>query len=135
MLFIILCIPLIILTVLFILGKKYPRVRAWFWGLLYFLHLIPLYPCIYLTFTRIIRHDPLHWVWSHDFLGATLLIILARCFFLPYIVSALLSGAYIYHLEKENYPKVEKILFGIMLILCIMGLFSVEAVFDAGMGI
>ena len=37
--------------------------------------------------------------------------------------------------EKENYPKVEMILFGIMLILCIIGLFSVEAVFDAGMGI
>ena len=39
------------------------------------------------------------------------------------------------NLEKENYPKAETILFSIMLILCIMGLFSVEAVFDAGRGI
>ena len=64
-----------------------------------------------------------------------MLIILARILFLPYIVSALLSGAYFYHLEKEYYPKVETTIFVIMLILCIMGLFSVEAVFGAGMGI
>lgn len=135
MLFIILIIPVTILSLLFILGKKHYWARAWFWGLLYFLNLLPLYPCIYLTYTRIIGHDPLQWVWSHDFLGATMLIIFARCFFLPYIVSALLSGAYLYHLEKEHYPKFETFLFIIMLILCIMGLLSVEAVFAAGMGI
>ena len=135
MLLIILLIPIIILTILYKLGKKYYLARAWFWGLLYFLHLIPLYPCIYLTFTRIIGHDPLQWVWSRDFLGATMLIIFARALFLPYIVSAFLSGAYLYHLEKEHYPKVETTIFVIMLILCIMGLVSVKAVFDAGMGI
>lgn len=135
MLFIILFIPITILTILFNLGKKYYLARAWFWGLLYFLHLIPLYPCIYLTFTRIIGSDPLNWVWSRDFLGATMPIIFGRILFLPYIISGFLSGAYIYHLEKEYYPKVETTIFVIMLILCIMGLVSVKAVFDAGMGI
>lgn len=135
MLFIILIIPVTILSLLFILRKKYSWASTWFCGLIYFINLLTLYPCIYLTFTRIIGHDPLHWVWSHNFLGATMLIIFSRIFFLPYIVSALLTMAYIKHLKKKNYPKPEMIPFVIMLILCIMGLLSVEKVFWAGMGI
>ena len=111
------------------------RIRSIITRIAYIINLIFLYPCIYLTFTKIIQHDPLNWVWTRSFLGSTMLIICLRFVFLPYILSGLWTIIYFRELKDNNFPKAGTILFVIMFIVMIMGLVSVEHVSLAGMAI
>lgn len=124
-------IPILIMVSL----NKYPRLCKWCTRLGYLLNLLSLFPCIYLSFTKIIQRDPLNWIWSRSFLGATFPIIILNLFFLPYIFSVLWICAYVFYLKKSKFPKFESAFFILTLILCIMGLCSINTVFRAGMGI
>ena len=105
--------------------------------ILYIINLIPLLPCVYLTLTEVISRltGSSIGVWSRAFLGFTLLIVFLRIFFLPYILSFLLSLAYLFVLIKCKAAKREIIVFLLMLLLCVLGLLSVEKVFWAAMGV
>lgn len=105
--------------------------------ILYIINLIPLLPCVYLTVTEGILRTTGYSisVWSRMFLGFTLLVVFLRIFFLPYISSLLLTLAYVFLLIKNKASKREGIVFLLMLILCVLGLLSVEKVFWAAMGV
>lgn len=113
-------------------GKKLRIIK-----LLYIINLIPLLPCFYATVAEVLYHffEIYLPVWSRGFLGLTLPIIFLRIFYLPYIISAILNVVYLWYLIKEKSSAKEVILFAFLLSICILGLLSVENVFNAGMGI
>lgn len=105
--------------------------------ILYVLNLALLLPCVYATVVGVLNHFfeiDLH-IWTRGFLGLTLPIIFLRILFLPYILSAILNAAYIWLLVKVKCFAKEVVLFAFLLLICILGLLSVEQVFWAGMGI
>lgn len=100
------------------------------------INIIPLLPCAYLTILKILSlFTEVNMPWSRAFLGFTLAVVFLRCFFLPYITSAIINIVHLCILIKNKFPLKETILFAILLIICILGLLSVEDVFWAAMGI
>lgn len=104
--------------------------------ILYIINDVILLPCAYLTVINILSgFTDVHMTWSRAFLGLTIPVVLLRCFFLPYILSAVISIAYLCLLIKNKFPLKETIIFVVLLIVCILGILSVEEVFWAAMGV
>lgn len=104
--------------------------------ILFICNLIPLLPCVYVTFWTIASyHMEVYWIWTRGFLGFILPVTFLRCFYIPYIASTVLSVYYFIFLYKEKFPKKETILFIVLFIICVLGLLSVETVFRAAMSV
>ena len=111
--------------------KRLRTVKLW-----YVINLIPLLPCVYVTVAKILSFYKIYLpIWSRLFLGLTLPVIFLRIFYLPYVISTVLNVVYPWLLAKEKHSAKEIILFVFFLIICVLGLLSVETVFNAGMGI
>ncbi len=111
---------------------NYKRIRK-----LTIINTILLLPCTYLTVFNFVNTDTSiqNSIWTRGFLGLTLPIVFLRIFYLPYITSTILSIAYFSFLKKSKFPKKETLFFAILFIITILGLLSLETVFDASMSV
>lgn len=111
--------------------SNFKRINIWF-----LINNIPLLPCVYLTLWTIAsKFTEVQWIWTRDFLGFILPVILLRCFFIPYISSFVIALWYFVALIKNKFPKKYVIEFIVLLSICVMGLISVETVFQVGMSV
>ena len=101
--------------------------------LLYILNFITLLPCVYtaaMSFGIILPGSRSRVI---NFLMGV--IVFMRCFFLPYIVAAVLTVIYIMLLKTRKASGGEVVQFVILLILTLIGLSQVEFLFQAAMGV
>ena len=104
--------------------------------ILYIINDATLLPCAYLTVLNFLSaYTDVPWPWSRFFLGLTLPVVMLRCFNLPYIQSAVIAIVYLCLLIKNKFPLKDTVIFVVLLIICILGLLSVEEVFWAAMGV
>ncbi len=97
---------------------------------------IPLLPCVYVTFHYALADFmPYHNIWTREFLGFILPVVFLRCFYIPYITSPLLIILNFVLLAKNKFPKKETVWFVIVTAVCILGLVSLETVFNAAMSV
>ncbi len=97
---------------------------------------ILLFPCAICTVWEFISwFADIGSIWQRWFLGLTLPIVFLRIFLLPYLFSVLIVAGYLWALWKNGFPKKETLLFIALLIICALGLISLEPVFWAAMGV
>ena len=104
--------------------------------LLFILNDLLLLPCVYVTlWTVASKFMAVGNIWTRNFLSWSLPVVLLNCFYIPYISSALISCIYLRVLQKNKFPKSETVGFVILLLICMMGLISLDRVFDAAMSV
>lgn len=62
-------------------------------------------------------------------------VALLRCLYFPYIITAALSVIYAIMLWKTRSPAKEIVLFIVILLVCVLGVVSVEEAFHAAMSV
>ena len=132
----ILCLGFLLLCTVMIVKKTVNR-RLWIVRLLFFINTLTLLPCAYVTVINIrYKITGLYfWPWTRSFLGFILPVVFLRCFYLPYICTAVFAGIYIFMLRKYRYPKKDVVTFILLFLICVLGLVSVEEVFHAAMSV
>ena len=113
-------------------NKSFKRIKK-----VFLINAILLLPCTYLTLFKFFNADPSvqSKIWTSGFLGLTLPVVFLRILYIPYIVTFAVGIAYFVFLVKEK-PQIKDYLFYfVLLIVSILGLFSLEEVFMAAMGI
>ena len=92
---------------------------------------------IFLRTMRIIYiiHTVLYFPVMYVFNPIWMLVILLRCFFIPYISTIILSILYIWAIKKQQLAPPDAIIFPVMLVINIISFVCMEAGFDAAMGI
>ena len=105
--------------------------------ILYIINAITLLPCSCITVINLLeRLGIIHvWPWNRFFLGMILPVALLRCLYFPYIITAALSVIYAIMLWKTRSPAKEIVLFIVILLVCVLGVFSVEEAFRAAMSV
>ena len=113
-------------------SKKFRIIKKFF-----IINTILLLPCAYLTIFKLFNPDYSHQqeIWTFEFLGLILPVVLMRTLLLPYICTLTCGSGYFIYLLKSKFPKKELITFAICLIITILGLLSLEEAFAAAMGI
>lgn len=106
-------------------------------SVLYLINTLIMLPCAYVTCVNIgYKLTGLYfWPWTRSFLGFILPVVLLRCFYLPYVTTAVLTGLCIYMIKKYKSPKKTIIAFAIMILLNVLGIISLEEVFAAAMSV
>lgn len=104
--------------------------------LLFALNDLPLLPCAYVTlwsfagqFTEVPN------IWTRGFLGWILPVTFLHCFYLPYLCSAAITFCSLRYLVQTRFPPKDTLIFSGLLLLCLLGLASVETVFAAAMSV
>ena len=101
--------------------------------ILYVIDTLLLMPCAVIEVAKLLKLEVNFW--TRGYLGFLLPVVFLRIIFIPYIATPVLTVLYGYFLRKAKGSKLEYILFALMLIICILGLLSLELVFNAAMGI
>ena len=98
---------------------------------------ILLFPCALCTVWNFVsRFADIGSIWQHWFLGLSLPVVFLNCFlYFPYILSAAAIVGYLWALRKDGFPRKEMMLFIALLAVCALGLISLDAVFQAAMGV
>lgn len=105
--------------------------------ILYIINAITLLPCSFITVINMLeRLGIIHvWPWDRFFLGFIIPVALLRCLYLPYIITVVLSLIYAVMLWKNKSPIKEIVIFIVVLLVCVLGIVSVEEVFHAAMSV
>lgn len=102
---------------------------------LYLLNDLLLLPHIWIEFGILTGNASMVPEQNPVFQAVFIVTIFLRCFLLPYIWSAVITVLYLVLLCKSKFVVKDTVIFGILFVVCVLGLIALESHFQGALGI